>query len=243
MKIFVTDTYEQMSRKAANIIAAQVQLKPNSNLGLATGGTPVGMYKQLIKMNEENDINFENVRTFNLDEYYPIDKNNGQSYYNFMNENLFKHVNINEENTNIPNGMADNIEEECKNYDRKIEVAGGVDIQVLGIGHNGHIGFNEPDGIFTKETNCVELTQTTINANVRFFNSIEEVPKKALTMGIGTIMKSKKILLLASGEDKAEIIRIMIEGEIDPKVPASVLQLHPDVTIVLDKKAAGKLSL
>lgn len=243
MKIFVTDTYEQMSRKAANIIAAQVQLKPNSNLGLATGGTPVGMYKQLIKMNEENDINFENVRTFNLDEYYPIDKNNDQSYYTFMNENLFKHVNINEENTNIPNGMADNIEEECKNYDNKIEVAGGVDIQVLGIGHNGHIGFNEPDGIFTKETNCVELTQTTINANVRFFNSIEEVPKKALTMGIGTIMKSKKILLLASGEDKAEIIRIMIEGNIDPKVPASVLQLHPDVTIVLDKKAAGKLSL
>ena len=243
MKIFITDTYEQMSRKAANIIAAQVQLNPSSNLGLATGGTPVGMYKQLIKMNEENDINFENVRTFNLDEYYPIDKNNDQSYYSFMNENLFKHVNINEKNTNIPNGMADNIEEECKNYDRKIEAAGGVDIQVLGIGHNGHIGFNEPDGIFTKETNCVELTQTTINANVRFFNSIEEVPKKALTMGIGTIMKSKKILLLASGEDKAEIIKIMIEGNIDPKVPASVLQLHPDVTVVLDKKAAAKLSL
>jgi len=243
MKIFVTDTYEQMSRKAANIIAAQVQLKPSSNLGLATGGTPVGMYKQLIKMNEENDINFENVRTFNLDEYYPIDKNNDQSYYTFMNENLFKHVNINEQNTNIPNGMADNIEEECKNYDSKIEEAGGVDIQVLGIGHNGHIGFNEPDGIFTKETNCVELTETTINANVRFFDSIEDVPKKALTMGIGTIMKSKKILLLASGEDKAEIIKIMIEGDIDPKVPASVLQLHPDVTIVLDKKAAGKLTL
>ncbi|MCT4543066.1 MAG: glucosamine-6-phosphate deaminase [Vallitalea sp.] len=238
MRIIVSDTYEEMSKKAATIVAAQVNLKPNSILGLATGGTPVGMYKELVKMYNDDEVDFEDVKSFNLDEYYPIDKTNNQSYYYYMNDNLFKHINMKEDNINIPNGHAEDIEKECYEYDKNIYNSGGIDLQVLGIGTNGHIGFNEPDLTFESGTHKVKLDDETIKANSRFFDSIEEVPKEAISMGMKTIMQSRKILLLANGEAKAKIIEKMLFGEISPNVPASILQLHPHVIVILDKEAA-----
>lgn len=241
MNIFITDDYEQMSQKGAEVITDIIKQKERPILGLATGGTPVGMYKELIRMNKENKVDFSTTTTFNLDEYYPIDKENNQSYYYFMKENLFDHININIENTNIPNGMAVDIEEESKLYEQKVREIGGVDIQVLGIGSNGHIGFNEPGDVFEPETHKVSLDKQTIADNARFFSSIEEVPTEALTMGIGTIMSAKKILLLASGKNKSEIIKKMLLGKVTPHIPASILQFHPDVTIVIDQDAASEL--
>lgn len=241
MRIIVAKDYDELSKKAADIVASQLILKPKSVLGLATGGTPVGMYSELVKMFREGKFSFKDVTTFNLDEYYGLDRDNPQSYYFYMMENLFKHVDIDLNNINIPNGRAENIEKECMEYEEKIEKAGGIDLQVLGIGKNGHIGFNEPDVKFEAKTHLVRLDEDTIRANSRFFNSIEEVPTKAISMGIKTIMHSRKIIMLASGKEKADIIEKMVNGPITPDVPASILQLHPDVTLILDFDAASEL--
>ncbi|EOD00097.1 glucosamine-6-phosphate deaminase [Caldisalinibacter kiritimatiensis] len=241
MKILIVNDYTEMSRKAANIVASQIILKNDSVIGLATGDTPKGMYKELVRLYNNGDIDFTEVKTFNLDEYYGLDKTNSQSYHYYMMENLFNHVNIKRENINIPNGMAESIEKECEEYERKIEEAGGIDLQVLGIGRNGHIGFNEPDLKFEAKTHLVRLDDDTIKANSRFFESIEEVPTLAISMGIKTIMHARKIILLASGEGKAEAIYKTVKGKITPEMPASVLQLHPDVTLIVDKKAASLL--
>lgn len=241
MRILVCEDYEEMSKKAAQIILSQITLKPNSVLGLATGSTPIGMYRNLVEMYENGLVDFSDVITFNLDEYYKLPISNNQSYHYFMQENLFSKININSKNIHIPNGMADDIESECSNYEEAIKDAGGIDIQVLGIGRNAHIGFNEPTISFEKGTHLVDLTPSTIEANARFFDCIEEVPKKAITMGTGSIFKSRKIMLLAYGEDKAEAIYNTIHGKITPEIPASILQFHGDIVIILDKKAASKL--
>lgn len=241
MRIIVAKDYDELSKKAADIVASQLILKPKSVLGLATGGTPVGMYRELVKMFREGKFSFKDVTTFNLDEYYGLDRDNPQSYYFYMMENLFKHVDIDLNNINIPNGRAENIEKECMGYEEKIEKAGGIDLQVLGIGKNGHIGFNEPDVKFEAKTHLVRLDEDTIRANSRFFNSIEEVPTKAISMGIKTIMHSRKIIMLASGKEKAGIIEKMVNGPITPDVPASILQLHPDVTLILDVDLTSEL--
>lgn len=238
IQIFVKDDYEAISKKAAQIVAAQMTLKSDSVLGLATGSTPEGMYAQLVEMYKEGEIDFSEVTTFNLDEYYQLDPNNDQSYAYYMNKHLFSHVNIKPEQINIPSGISDDIEKTCREYDEKIIANGNVDIQVLGIGHNGHIGFNEPDIRFEVGTHLVELDEDTIKANARFFASEEDVPKKAVSMGIRNIMHAKKVLLIANGEKKSEILAEMLFGDVTPNVPASILQLHNDVTIVLDKAAA-----
>ena len=237
MKIVRAKDYEDMSRKAANILAAQVIMKPNCVLGLATGSTPIGAYAQLVERYNKGDLDFSEVTTVNLDEYRGLPRDNDQSYYYFMNDNLFGKVNIKPERTFLPNGMESDSEKACRDYDRIIEQTGGVDLQLLGLGHNGHIGFNEPGYAFELRTNCVNLTESTIKANQRFFASIEDVPRQAYTMGIGTIMRAKKILVVVSGEDKAQIIKEAFFGAITPKVPASVLQLHRNVTIVADEAA------
>lgn len=242
MRILVSKDYEGMSKKAAQLIASQVTLKPNSILGLATGSTPIGMYRDLVKMYEKGELDFSNIKTFNLDEYYQLPRDNDQSYYYFMHKNLFNDINIKEENINIPNGMTKDVVSECINYDKAIEDIKGVDIQVLGIGNNAHIGFNEPSNVFIKNTHLVDLKDSTIKANARFFESIEDVPKKAVTMGIGSILAAKKILLLASGEGKSEAVYNTVHGEVNPQVPASILQFHNDVTLILDEGAASKLN-
>jgi glucosamine-6-phosphate deaminase len=240
IKIFIEENYEAMSRKAAEIIQAQVKAVPASVLGLATGGTPVSTYKELIKMHKAGELDFSRVTTFNLDEYFPIKKSDDQSYDYFMRENLFNHVNVPEGNRNIPNGEAADYNAECAAYDKKIIDKGGIDLQLLGIGVNGHIGFNEPADVFPSKTHYVALAEETIKVNARFFANEADVPRFAITTGIGTIMSAKKILLIASGANKAEILRDALFGGIAPKNPASALQLHPDVTIVADKEA-GKL--
>lgn len=241
MKIIVTNSYDEMSRKAALTVASHIILRPYSVLGLATGDTPLGMYRKLIDFYNDGDIDFTEIKTFNLDEYYGLSRLDPQSYHNYMMENLFKHINIKNHNINIPDGMAQSIEEECKNYEEKIKNSGGIDLQILGIGRNGHIGFNEPDVKFEGTTHLVELDEDTIKANARFFESIEKVPTRAISMGIKTIMHARKILLLAHGKEKAQAIYKAVEGKITPEVPASVLQLHPDVTLIMDKEAASYL--
>ncbi|SHE38475.1 glucosamine-6-phosphate deaminase [Caloramator proteoclasticus] len=243
MRIIVTENYDELSKKAADIVASQLILKPRSVIGFATGGTPIGMYKEIVKMYREGKFSFKDVVTFNLDEYYGLDRENPQSYYFYMMEHLFKYVDIDKNNINIPDGRAEDIEKECIEYEEKIEKAGGIDLQILGIGKNGHIGFNEPDVKFEAKTHLVRLDEDTIKANSRFFNSIEEVPTKAISMGIKTIMHTRKIVLLASGKEKAEIIEKMVNGPITPDVPASILQLHPDVTLILDREAASQLNI
>ena len=230
-----------MSRKAANIISAQVIMKPDCVLGLATGSTPIGLYQQLVAWYEKGDLDFSEVRTVNLDEYKGLSRENDQSYYYFMHHNLFDHVNLPAENSHLPNGMEPDSDKECRRYSELIRSMGGVDLQLLGIGHNGHIGFNEPGDAFDNDVHCVNLTQSTIEANKRFFASADDVPKQAYTMGIKTIMQAKKILIVASGEDKADIVRDAFFGPITPKVPASVLQLHNDVTLVADETALSKI--
>lgn len=237
MKIIKTKDYDDMSRKAANIIAAQIIMKPNSVLGLATGSTPIGTYKRLVKRYDKGDLDFSGITTVNLDEYKGITKDNDQSYYYFMNHNLFRHVNVDTARTFLPDGTEPDAEKACTDYDRVIEEAGGADLQLLGLGHNGHIGFNEPGEIFKGKTHCVELSDTTIKANQRFFASYDDVPKQAYTMGIQTIMQAKKILVVVSGEDKAKIVKEAFFGPVTPKVQASILQFHPDVVIVGDEAA------
>lgn len=241
MKIVKTTDYKDMSRKAANIISAQIIMKPDCVLGLATGSTPIGTYEKLVKRYKKGDLDFSQVRTVNLDEYKGLTRDNDQSYYYFMHEHLFNHVNIPEESTNVPDGTASDGDSECVRYEALIRELGGQDLQLLGLGHNGHIGFNEPSDSFAKTTHCVDLQERTIEANKRFFASADEVPKQAYTMGIGTIMQAKKILIIASGEDKADIIRDAFFGPVTPRVPASILQFHPDVTLVADASALSKI--
>lgn len=241
MKIYKAKDYEELSRKAASIIASQVLMKPDCVLGLATGSTPIGTYKQLIEWYNKGDLDFSGVKSVNLDEYRGLTRDNDQSYYYFMYNNLFKHININMDCTNIPDGTQSDSDKECSRYEDVIKSLGGIDLQLLGLGHNGHIGFNEPDEEFAKTTHCVDLTQSTIEANKRFFASIDEVPKQAYTMGIGTIMKAEKILLVVSGSDKAQILHDVLCGPVTPHVPASVLQLHNDVIVVADEAAMAKL--
>lgn len=232
MNFITTKTYEELSKKAAELIAAQILVKPNCVLGLATGSSPVGTYKELIKKNKEGIIDFSTVTSVNLDEYVGLDGTNDQSYRYFMNDNLFNHVNIDINKTYVPNGCADDLKKEGEAYDKLIKDLGGIDLQLLGIGLDGHIGFNEPDEVFVKETHEVVLDESTIEANARFFDDINDVPKTAITMGMMSIMQAKKVLLVANGTAKKEIVEKAFFGPVDPKVPASILQLHPDVTVI-----------
>ena len=243
MKIYKAKDYKDMSRKAANIISAQVIMKPNCVLGLATGSTPIGTYDQLVEWYNKGDLDFSEVTTVNLDEYKGLPRTNDQSYYYFMHQHLFDRVNIDPERTNVPNGMEPDAEKECGRYEELIRSLGGVDLQLLGLGHNGHIGFNEPGEAFEKETHCVDLTESTIEANKRFFASTDDVPKQAYTMGIKTIMQAKKILIVVNGENKADIVERAFFGPVTPEVPASILQLHNDVTLVGDEAALAKIEI
>ena len=237
MRICKAKNYDEMSRQAANVISAQVIMKPNCVLGLATGSSPIGTYKQLIEWYNKGDLDFSNVKTVNLDEYKGLTKDNDQSYYYFMYNNLFKHINIDLNNTNIPDGTEPDSAIECARYNRVIDDIGGIDLQLLGIGHNGHIGFNEPDDHFSKGTHCVDLTESTIQANSRLFDSIDDVPRQAYTMGTQTIMYARMILVVANGEAKAQAVHDMCYGPVTPACPASILQLHTNCVVVADEAA------
>ena len=237
MNIIRAKDYQDMSRKAANIISAQIIMKPDCVLGLATGSTPVGTYRQLIEWYEKGDLDFSRVSTVNLDEYRGLAHTDPQSYYYFMQENLFDHVNIDKAATHVPDGTNPDAADACAKHEQIIKSLGGIDLQLLGLGNNGHIGFNEPGAAFEKETHLVDLAESTIRANARFFTSIDEVPKQAYTMGIRTIMQAKKILVVVSGESKADIVSRAFFGPVTPEVPASILQMHPDVTVVCDEAA------
>ncbi len=241
MRIYQAADYKSMSRRTANIISAHVILKPNCVLGLATGSTPIGAYRQLIEWYNKGDLSFAETHTVNLDEYRGLSPHHEQSYRYFMQTNLFDHIDIKPENTNVPNGLAFDAEAECVRYNQVIRDLGGIDLQLLGLGHNGHIGFNEPDHAFELETHVVNLSESTINANKRFFASEAEVPRQALTMGTKNIMQARKILVAVSGEDKADIVLRAFTGPVVPDVPASILQMHPDVTLVGDRAALHKL--
>ena len=241
MVIYKAKDYQDMSRKAANIISAQIIMKPNCVLGLATGSSPVGTYKQLIEWYKKGDLDFSQVTSVNLDEYKGLSGSDMQSYRYFMNTHLFHKININYSNTYVPDGTEQDAEKACSAYNELLHKVGPADIQILGLGHDGHIGFNEPSDHFEDETHCVDLTETTIQANKRFFESEADVPRLAYTMGIGTIMRAKRILLIASGKGKAAIVKEALFGPVRPQVPASILQLHPDVTVVLDEEAASCL--
>ncbi len=241
MKVVVCKTYDDVSREAAKIVAEQINNKPDTVLGLATGSSPVGMYKELARLNKEGKLDFSKVTTFNLDEYFPIKRSNDQSYYYFMFTNLFNHVNIDKENVNVPNGEVSDPDAECRAYDEKIENYGGIDLQVLGIGHNGHIGFNEPDEKLIAATHVTSLTESTFNANSGYFENPKDMPMKALTMGLAPIMKAKKIVMVISGKSKAPIVKRMLDGTIGTDCPASVLSMHNDVTVFLDEDAASLL--
>ena len=236
MRFIVCEDYDELSKKAAEFVSAQIMLKPNCNLGLATGSTPIGMYKNLVDMN----LDFSEVTTFNLDEYYPILRSNPQSYHYFMTEHLYKWVNLKKDHIFIPNGETKDPAQECIDYEKAIAEHGGLDLQILGIGQNGHIGFNEPSATLNSYTHITDLTQNTIEANSRFFNSIDEVPTKALTMGIATIMRANRILLLASGKEKARVVQALKGNMIDPEIPATILAAHNNVTVTADKAAFGE---
>ncbi|NLY85679.1 MAG: glucosamine-6-phosphate deaminase [Tissierellia bacterium] len=238
MKIFVEKDYEAMSKKAAEIFIEAIKEKPNIILGLATGSTPIGLYKELIRAHKEEGLDFSKVTTFNLDEYIGLSPDHPSSYEYFMREELFNHINIPRENIHIPDGLAENIEEYCKKYEEMIDKAGGIDIQLLGVGENGHIAFNEPDESLSLGTTIVELTENTIEVNSRFFQSVEEVPRTAISMGIGSILKAKKIVLLANGKRKAPVIKKLLSTDrVSTKFPVSFLLLHPDVTVIVDEEA------
>lgn len=239
MKTIICKTYEEMSARAAEIIADVMTQKPACVLGLATGSTPVGMYQKLIDMNREGKIDFSRVTTVNLDEYYPIAPDNDQSYRYFMNVNLFDHVNIDKTRTYLPDGTAAHPDEACAAYEALVSAVGPADVQVLGIGQNGHIGFNEPAEALEVATHVTDLTENTIKANARFFASVNDVPTKALTMGIGTILSAKKIIILANGAAKREAVAQMLKGQLNTSCPASMLNLHPDVTLICDEAAIG----
>ncbi len=235
MNFIEVETYAELSKLGADIIADVIKNKSDAVLGLATGSSPVGIYKNLIAKNAAGELDFAKVISVNLDEYLGLEGTHEQSYRYFMNDNLFNHVNIDKANTYVPNGMADDIEAECTAYDSRLQSFGGSDIQLLGIGLDGHIGFNEPDDCFTAATHVVELDPSTIEANARFFESKDMVPRKAVTMGMAGIMQSKKILLIANGAAKRDILMAAMYGKITPEVPASILQLHPDVTVIYSK--------
>ncbi|NLN06940.1 MAG: glucosamine-6-phosphate deaminase [Firmicutes bacterium] len=241
MEIYVVDNYKVLSTRAALIVAGQICAKADTVLGLATGSTPLGMYRELTEMHKKDGLDFSRVVSFNLDEYLGLAPDNVQSYHYFMWENFFKYINIRPENTHIPDGLAADTEAACVQYEQALQRAGGVDLQILGIGRNGHIGFNEPSTRFTGPTHVVRLSDDTIKANARFFASMEEVPTHAITMGIKTIMQAKKILLLANGKEKAQAIKAAVCGDIDPAVPASILQLHSDCIFLVDREAAQYL--
>ena len=241
MRFISCADYTAMSRQAANLISAQVIVKPNCVLGLATGSTPIGTYKQLIEWYNKGDLSFANVRSVNLDEYKGLSGDHDQSYRYFMQNNLFNHVDIDVANTSVPNGKAEDADAECAAYDAHIRELGGIDLQLLGMGHNGHIGFNEPADEFVGPTHVVELAQSTIDANKRFFASEADVPRQALTMGMAAILQARSVVVIVSGEDKAEIVHKAFFGPITPRVPASLLQLHPNVTVVGDEAAFSVL--
>ncbi len=241
MRIIIADDYEDMSKKAANIVRSQVVIKPDAVLGLSTGGTPLGMYKNLIKLYENEEVDFSEISIFNLDEYHNLSKENPHSYYYYMKHNFIEHVNVKTENTYIPNGMAVNAEEECRYYEKLINDKGGIDLQILGIGVNGHIGFNEPNVNFEADTHMVMLDELTIQSNSRFFGTEEEVPATAISVGIKTILQSRMLVLLANGEKKADAIYKTVKGKICPEVPSSILQLHPNAILIIEKNAAKLL--
>ena len=242
MKIVLVKDYKELSCRAAQLLASQIIKKKNSVLGLATGSTPVGMYKELVRRHREEGLDFSEVITFNLDEYYSLPPKHPQSYYFFMWSVFFKHINLKRENIHLLNGVTKNIEKECQQYEEAIQRAGGIDLQILGIGVNGHIGFNEPDAVFLNDrTHLVNLSPKTIQVNAHFFNDPKEVPKQAITMGIGTIIQAKRIVLLVSGREKASVINQAVNGPITTEVPVSVLRLHNDVTLMLDQVAASQL--
>jgi len=240
MKIIRAKDYKDMSRKAANIISAQVIMKPNCVLGLATGGTPVGAYAQLVEWYNKGDLDFSEVTTVNLDEYRGLPKEHPESYWSFMHKNLFDHVNIRPEAIYLPDGTNPDAADACAKYNGIIHSVGGIDLQLLGLGPNGHIGFNEPEDTFPKATHCVDLTESTIQANSRLFDRVEDVPRQAYTMGIGTIMAARSVLVVVEGSHKAEIVKQAFFGPVTPEVPASILQFHPDATVIVDP-AAGAL--
>ena len=242
MKIYVTEDYQTMSRKAANILSAQVILNPSSVLGLATGSTPLPIYRELITMWHRGVIDFKNVTTYNLDEYVGLGPDHPCSYRRFMQENLFSHINVPQDSIHIPNGLAQDLDAECAAYDAAIAAAGQLDLQLLGLGANGHIGFNEPAAVFTTHSYCVKLSAQTLRDNRRFFEDGASMPSHALTMGIASIMQAKRIVLVATGGNKAAAVRAMVEGPVDPMAPASILQMHRHATILLDADAASLLS-
>lgn len=241
MKIYAEKDYQKMSLRAASIIAAEVIRNPSCVLGLATGSSPEGTYRELIRLHQEGLVTFRDVQTVNLDEYYGLSPEHEQSYRYFMQKHFFDHVDIVPENTSVPDGLAEDPAQECETYDMSIDLMGGIDLQLLGVGRNGHIGFNEPGDCFIRDPHLVDLTEGTIEANARFFEKKEDVPKQALTMGIGNIMSAGRVLLIASGQEKAQALYDMVCGPITPRCPASILQLHPDVVVVADEAALSLL--
>lgn len=241
MRFIVCDTHEEIARLGADMIEEVMKSKKDAVLGLATGSTPVDMYAELIRRYKAGQLDFSPVRSVNLDEYYPLAPDNDQSYRYFMNHNLFDHVNIKKENTNVPDGLAEDPAAFCASYEQLIRDLGGIDIQVLGIGGNGHIAFNEPAEALAPVTHLTDLTPETIAANSRFFESEADVPRRALTMGMGTILNARKILLLATGAAKADAIATLMSGKLTTSCPASLLNLHADVTVICDRAAAAKV--
>ena len=241
MEVIIKENYEKMSEEAAAIIRDAIHLKPNLVLGLATGSTPIGTYKELIRMHEAGELDFSKVLTFNLDEYVGLPSTHDQSYHYFMHENLFNHININPANVHVPSGVVKDFDRYCQWYEDEIAKVGGIDLQVLGIGSDGHIGFNEPGSSLASRTRIVTLTEDTIKDNARFFESEEDVPRFAITMGVGTIMEAGLCLLLANGEKKADPVEALVEGPITSQVTASALQMHPNATVIIDEAAASKL--
>jgi len=242
IQLIVTNDYQEMGRRAALVVADQMKRKADSVIGFATGSTPLGLYQELIKMYKSGKLDFSQMTTFNLDEYVGLTRDHPQSYYRFMWDNLFSQINVRREAVHFPDGVFENADVACQNYEKQMEQAGGIDLQILGIGRNGHIGFNEPDKSFKIATHIVDLCDDTIEANSRFFESKSEVPRKAITMGIGSIMKAKTILLLASGQKKAEAVKAIFTDRVDPEIPATVLRLHPNVIVLADREAASHIN-
>nr|WP_206529796.1 glucosamine-6-phosphate deaminase [Brevibacillus sp. SYP-B805] len=243
IQLIVTEDYREMSQKAAQIVADQIRNKPDAVIGFATGSTPLGLYAELIGMYDRGELDFSRITTFNLDEYVGLSREHPQSYYRFMWENLFSKINVQNERIHFPPGIFTDAEAVCSRYEEEIAEAGGIDLQILGIGTNGHIGFNEPDETYTLATHVVELAEETIEANARFFHDKAEVPRRAITMGVKSIMNARSILLLANGKSKAEAVSHICTGVVDPKVPASILQLHPHVTLLVDREAARLIEM
>lgn len=240
VKIIYVNDYDEMSERAAKIIAKQINQAPTSTLGLATGATPEGLYQKLIQLNKQGKVSFKDVTTFNLDEYVGLPHTDKNSYRYFMNNHLFDHIDINRNNVHIPNGLVDDLEEECKRYEAKIKE---IDVQVLGLGLNGHIGFNEPGTSFSSRTHLVSLTDSTRKANSRYFQKLDDVPRMAITMGIETILESKRLILLVSGEEKSEAVERLVNGNISEDFPASILKSHPEVVLIADKAALKRLNV